>query len=105
MAKLAFLGLGMMGAPMAARLLGAGHEVTVWNRTAGRCGPLAEQGARVASSPRQAAEGAEFVITMLADPEALEAVVFGESGISQALSPGQVLIDMSTVGVDAFQQV
>ncbi|HZM84657.1 MAG TPA: NAD(P)-dependent oxidoreductase [Candidatus Limnocylindrales bacterium] len=105
MAKLAFLGLGMMGAPMAARLLGAGHEVTVWNRTAGRCAPLAEQGATVASSPKQAAERAEFVITMLANPEALEAVVFGEGGLAMALAPGQVLIDMSTVGVDAFRSV
>jgi len=105
MAKLAFLGLGMMGAPMAARLLGAGHEVTVWNRTAGKCGPLAEQGATAASSPKAAAEGAEFVITMLADPEALEAVVFGGGGLAAALAPGQVLIDMSTVGVDAFQKL
>jgi len=105
MATLAFLGLGMMGAPMAARLLEAGHEVTVWNRTAGRCASLAEQGATVAPSPKRAAEGVDFVITMLADPEALEAVVFGESGIAAALVPGQVLIDMSTVGVDAFRSV
>lgn len=105
MAKLAFLGLGMMGAPMAARLLGAGHEVTVWNRTAGRCAPLAEQGAAVAPSPMRAAEGAGFVITMLADPEALEAVAFGDSGLAATLAPGQVLIDMSTVGVDAFRSV
>ena len=73
MSKIAFLGLGMMGSRMAARLLEAGHELAVWNRTPARAAPLVELGATAASSPAQAAADAEFVITMLAAPDALEA--------------------------------
>jgi 3-hydroxyisobutyrate dehydrogenase-like beta-hydroxyacid dehydrogenase len=100
MAKIAFLGLGEMGTPMATRLRRAGHDVTVWNRSVERTVPLANEGAAVASSPAKAAAGAEFVITMLATPEAFEQVLFGSEGLATALSPGQVLIDMSTVGPD-----
>lgn len=100
MAKIAFLGLGEMGTPMATRLLRAGHDVTVWNRSAERTVPLANEGAAVASSLAKAAAGADFVITMLATPEAFEQVLFGSEGLATALSPGQVLIDMSTVGPD-----
>jgi 3-hydroxyisobutyrate dehydrogenase-like beta-hydroxyacid dehydrogenase len=64
-AKIGFLGLGEMGTPMASRLLHAGHDVIVWNRTVERTAPLAQQGAAVASSPAKAAAGASFVITML----------------------------------------
>ena len=100
MSKIGFLGLGEMGTPMASRLLGAGHEVVVWNRTPERTSLLAKAGAAVASTPAQAAAGADFVITMLATPEALEQVLFGSSGLGAALSPDQILIDMSTVGPD-----
>jgi NAD binding domain of 6-phosphogluconate dehydrogenase len=75
MAKIAFLGLGQMGAPMAARLLQAGHELTVWNRTPDRAKPLAAGGATVAKSPAEAGAGAAFAITMVATPEALKDVV------------------------------
>ena len=105
MAKIGFLGLGEMGRPMASRLLRAGHVLTVWNRGAERTVPLAEEGAMVASSPAKVAAGADFVITMLATPEALEQVLFGTAGLAQALSPGQVLIDMSTVGPDEVRSV
>jgi 3-hydroxyisobutyrate dehydrogenase-like beta-hydroxyacid dehydrogenase len=98
MAKIGFLGLGEMGTPMARRLLQAGHELLVWNRSAERTAPLAQEGAAVASSPARAAAGRDFVITMLATPDALEQVLFGSEGLAPALSPGQVLIDMSTVG-------
>ena len=100
MAKIGFLGLGEMGSPMAGRLLQAGHEVVVWNRSADRTAPLAQQGAAVAASPAKAAAGRDFVITMLATPEALEQVMFGAEGLAPALSAGQILIDMSTVGPD-----
>ena len=100
MAKIGFLGLGEMGTPMARRLLQAGHELLVWNRSAERTAPLAQEGAAVASSPARAAAGRDFVITMLATPDALEQVLFGTAGLASALSPGQVLIDMSTVGPD-----
>jgi 3-hydroxyisobutyrate dehydrogenase len=105
MAKIGFLGLGEMGAPMASRLLHAGHDLVVWNRSAERTVPLAQEGAAVASSPAKAAAGADFVITMLATPEALEQVLFGTAGLAAALSPGQVLIDMSTVGPDEVRSV
>jgi 3-hydroxyisobutyrate dehydrogenase len=103
MAKIAFLGLGHMGTPMAAGLLHAGHDVAVWNRTMQRSAPLAKAGARVAATPAGAAAGAEFAITMLTNPEALNAVLFGPDGLAPALSFGQMLIDMSTVGPDAFR--
>jgi 3-hydroxyisobutyrate dehydrogenase-like beta-hydroxyacid dehydrogenase len=100
MAKIGFLGIGEMGTPMVSRLLQAGHDVVVWNRTVERTAPLAKQGAAVAASPAEAAVGRDFVITMLATPEALEQVLFGTAGLAPALSPGQILIDMSTVGPD-----
>lgn len=105
MAKIGFLGLGEMGTPMASRLLNAGHDVVVWNRTAERTEPLAQAGAAVASSPANAAAGADFVITMLATPEAVEQVLFGTDGLAPALSPDQILIDMSTVGPDEVRSV
>ena len=101
MSKVAFLGLGMMGSRMSRRLLEAGHTLTVWNRTAERTAPLAELGAAVAVSPAEAAAEADVVITMLASPDALEEVVFGEEGLAQGLHAGQILMDMSTVGPDA----
>jgi 3-hydroxyisobutyrate dehydrogenase-like beta-hydroxyacid dehydrogenase len=105
MAKLAFLGLGLMGAPMATRLLEAGNDLTVWNRTTDKTAPLAARGASVAPTPARAADGVDAVITMLANPEALEQVVLGEHGLAGAMAPGQILIDMSTVGPDAVRRV
>src|SRR6266508_1779731 len=105
MAKLAFCGLGSMGAPMATRLVEAGNDVTVWNRTPGKAAPVLERGARLASTPAEAAEGAEAAITMVSTPEALEEVVFGERGLAQGLEPGTVLIEMSTVGPETVRRV
>ena len=105
MAKIAFLGLGQMGAPMATRLLQAGHELTVWNRTPDRAKPLAAGGATVAGSPAEAGAGAAFAITMMATPEALKEVVLGEHGLVRALGPGQVYIDMSTVGPHTVRSI
>jgi 3-hydroxyisobutyrate dehydrogenase-like beta-hydroxyacid dehydrogenase len=105
MAKIAFLGLGQMGAPMAARLVGAGHEVTVWNRTRQKAEPLEGRGARVAATAGEAVSGSEVAITMLADPAAVDGVVFGNDGFAGALEPGQTLIEMSTIGPDAVRSV
>ena len=105
MTKIAFCGLGRMGVPMAARLLDAGHGVTVWNRTAERAVPLVEQGARQAESPADAASGADVGITMLADPAALDDVVSGSAGLGPALAPGATLIEMSTVGPDVVRSL
>jgi 3-hydroxyisobutyrate dehydrogenase-like beta-hydroxyacid dehydrogenase len=105
MTKIAFLGLGQMGAPMAGRLLEAGHDVTVWNRSAENASPLADRGAAVASSPAEAAVGVDVAITMVSDPAALEDVVFGEHGLAAALGRDQVLIEMSTVGPAEIRSV
>ncbi|MDT4939491.1 MAG: 3-hydroxyisobutyrate dehydrogenase [Pseudonocardiales bacterium] len=101
--KIAFLGLGYMGTPMATRLVNGGNEVTVWNRSVERTQPLVHAGASVAESPADAAAGADVVITMLATPDALEQVLFGADGLASALSSGQTWVDMSTVGPDAFR--
>jgi 3-hydroxyisobutyrate dehydrogenase len=103
MSRIAFLGLGNMGTPMATRLINAGHDVTVWNRSVPRTAPLARAGASVAGSPAAAAHGVEFAITMLATPEALDQVLFGRDGLTSALSSGQTWIDMSTVGPEVFR--
>lgn len=106
MAKLAFLGLGQMGTPMATRLLGAGHDVTVWNRTSAKTRLLVDRGASAAATPADAVAGVDAVITMVANPEALEEVLFAdEDGVVDVLRPGQWLIDMSTVGVDVIRSI
>jgi 3-hydroxyisobutyrate dehydrogenase-like beta-hydroxyacid dehydrogenase len=105
MAKIAFVGLGQMGSPMASRLLDAGHDVTVWNRTQEKAQAFVERGARAAASPAEAVTGAEIAITMLADPEALEQVLFGPDGVGEALVPGQLLVEMSTVGPRMIRSV
>ncbi|MEV0171255.1 NAD(P)-dependent oxidoreductase [Streptomyces sp. NPDC050803] len=102
MEKIAFLGLGHMGAPMARRLLAAGHPLTVWNRTAAKAGPLVAEGASAAASPADAVRGADVVITMLAGPDALAAVA---DEAVPALRPGAHWIEMSTVGPDAVRDL
>lgn len=106
--RLGFCGLGQMGAPMATRLLEAGHQLTVWNRTEAKVGPLVRKGATPAASPLAAASGAEAVFTMLADPEALEDVLFGPDGVAGAPAPVTV-VEMSTVGprtiLDALERL
>ena len=99
---IAFLGLGRMGTPMAGRLLTAGHEVTVWNRTPARAEPLAAAGAMVAATPAAAVAGAEIVITMLADRAALAAV---SGQFAPAMREDACLIEMSSVGPSAVLEV
>lgn len=95
--KIAFLGIGGMGLPMARRLLSAGHPLTVWNRTPGKADELVAAGAERAASPAEAVRDAEVVITMLADPAAALAVA---DGMIPALRPGTHWIDTSTIGPD-----
>ena len=92
-----FIGLGLMGRPMAANLLKAGFDVTVWNRTASRADELVAQGAKLAATPRAVASASEVVITIVSDPAALESVLWGESGVFAGLQRGSVLIESSTV--------
>jgi 3-hydroxyisobutyrate dehydrogenase-like beta-hydroxyacid dehydrogenase len=103
--QVAFLGLGTMGAPMARRLIQAGFSLTVFNRTPSRAAPFAALGARVASSPADAARGAEVVCTMLADPAALEAVCDGPEGVLASIAPGAVFVELSTVGPEPLESL
>jgi 3-hydroxyisobutyrate dehydrogenase-like beta-hydroxyacid dehydrogenase len=96
----AFLGLGRMGHPMAARLLGAGYPLTVWNRSPERGRDLAGRGARLASTPADAARGARVVVMMLADPPAVTRALLAPDGALGALGEGNVVVDCSTVGPD-----
>jgi 3-hydroxyisobutyrate dehydrogenase-like beta-hydroxyacid dehydrogenase len=104
-ANVAFLGLGGMGSRIARRLLDAGHSVTVWNRTPERTDALAERGARVARTPAEAASQVEALITMLADPAALDAVVGGRHGVAAGARRGLTVIEMSTVGPAAVARL
>lgn len=103
MATVAFCGLGQMGEPMAARILDGPDQLVVWNRTPERATALVERGARLARSPAEAAADADAVVTMVATPEALEAVVFGDDGIAAGMGDGTTLVDMSTVGPAAVR--
>ena len=80
--KLGYLGLGMMGFPMTRRLLGAGHEVAVWNRSAGKAKAVIEAGAKLASSPRELAASVSIIFMCVTDAAAVEDVVFGADGIA-----------------------
>src|ERR1039458_9305277 len=95
MTRVAFLGLGAMGAPMARRILAAGFPLTVWNRNPERARAI--EGATIAPTPRQAAAAADIVCTMLSDPAALQAVADGEDGLIAGLSSGKIWLDFSTV--------
>ena len=103
--RVGFAGLGRMGAPMAARIAEHGFPLTVWNRTAGRAGPLASQGARVAVSPGELAAVSNVIITMLSDGAAAMSVWSGPGGLLEACAPGTIGIDMSTTGPQAARDI
>ncbi len=92
-----FIGLGLMGRPMAANLLKAGHELTVWNRTASVADHLVSQGAKLAATPRDLAAASEVIFTIVSDPPALESVLWGKDGVFAGMKRGSVLIESSTV--------
>jgi 3-hydroxyisobutyrate dehydrogenase-like beta-hydroxyacid dehydrogenase len=96
-AKVGFVGLGLMGTPMAANILKAGYPVQIWNRTGEKADGLAAQGAVKAATPAAAARGADFVVVMVADDTALDHVVFGDEGLSRGMKRGAILINCSTV--------
>jgi 3-hydroxyisobutyrate dehydrogenase len=91
-----FIGLGLIGRPMAKNLVKAGYQVVVWNRTRSKCEEFAALGAKVAASAREAAATADVLFTVVSDPPALESVLWGE-GALEALRRGNVLVDSSTV--------
>lgn len=101
----AFLGLGILGRPMAMRLAKAGFDLVVWNRTSARADPLLAAGARLADSPAEAATAADTIVTMLADPAAVTAVFGGPRGVAATARPGTRVIQMSTVGPAAAKSL
>jgi 3-hydroxyisobutyrate dehydrogenase-like beta-hydroxyacid dehydrogenase len=105
MARIGFVGLGVMGGGVARRLLEAGHEVTGYNRTAGKADPLVALGMRLAARPREAAEQSDVVFSMVTNTKALAAVTEGPDGILAGLGPGKVYIDMSTVSPSASREL
>ena len=98
MAKLAFLGLGVMGYPMAGHLAAAGHDVTVYNRTAEKAEKwVAEHGGACAASPREAAAGAELVLACVGNDDDLRSVCLGEDGAFAGMDRGSIFVDHTTV--------
>ncbi|MBK4714463.1 MULTISPECIES: sulfolactaldehyde 3-reductase [Tenebrionibacter/Tenebrionicola group] len=97
MSAIAFIGLGQMGAPMASRLLAKGHSLTVYDINRAAMEKLAKEGAKKASQPSQAANEAEFVITMLPDGAIVREVLFGVHGVTETLKKSALVIDMSTI--------
>ena len=102
MSSVAVVGLGAMGSRIARRLIEAGHEVVVWNRSPAPIDELVALGASAAAGPADAARRSEVVLTMLADPAALQAVTEGPDGIAEGAAEGLTLIEMSTVGPAAI---
>lgn len=105
MKRVGFIGLGLMGGPMAANIARAGYPLTVYNRTASKTESLRELGARVAASPKEAAEYSDVVVTMLSEGRAVEQVVFAQDGLLAGARAGLVIIDMSTIAPDETRSI
>ena len=106
MAKAAFLGLGVMGFPMAGHIASGGHELTVYNRTTAKAKAWVEKhGGKLAETPRQAAEGAEFVFTCVGNDDDLRSVTLGEEGALAGMSDGSILIDNTTASADVAREL
>ena len=104
--RLAFLGLGVMGVPMAAHLLRAGHQVTVYNRTAAKAQAWAQQyGGRFAATPREAANGADVVFCCVGNDDDLRSVVLGEQGALAGMAEGAVLVDHTTASATVAREL
>jgi 3-hydroxyisobutyrate dehydrogenase len=103
--KLGYLGLGMMGFPMARRLVNAGHEVTVWNRASGKAAALVEVGAKPAAHPRDVAATASIIFMCLTDAAAVDEVVFGPDGIATAKGAAKLVVDFSSIHPDAARAI
>ena len=100
-----FMGLGIMGSPMAANILRAEYPLTVYNRSSEKTATLAELGARVARGPRELAHASDVIIAMVTDPEALDALLWGPDGAAAAMDQTKVFINMSTVSPRYTRQV
>ena len=105
MQRLGFVGLGAMGSPMAGRLTEAGFEPKVFDVVAERARPLVELGAESAASPKEAAEGSEALVLMVANAAQASAVLFGEGGVAEAVPEGAAVVVMSTIGPEAVRDL
>ena len=105
MQRIGFIGIGLMGLPMARRLLETGYSLSVWNRTAEKAASLLAAGAKWASSPRALAQAADVVITMITDSSASEEVCCGANGVLEGGHPGLTLIDMSSIAPEMSRSI
>ena len=105
MGKVGFIGLGIMGKPMASNLLKAGFEVVVYNRTQAKCDELVKLGATAAKTPAEVVGACDTTVCMLADPKACLEVALGENGITSAIEAGKAVVDMSTVDAATSAQI
>ncbi len=103
--RIGFLGLGNMGAPIAANLARAGHDVSIWNRTADKARSLVDAGATLVANPKAVASRSDVVFTMLADDAALDSVLGGENGALAGLKPGGLHVSMSTIAVATAERI
>lgn len=99
--RIGFIGLGIMGFPMASHLLDAGYDLIVYNRTVDKANELREKGAKVAASPKELAENCEVVFTMLANSKVVEEIVFGKEGLAEGANEGLIFINSSTVSPES----
>lgn len=103
--KVAFIGLGTMGAGMAVNILKAGHELTVHNRTREKEEAVAQEGALRAASPKEAASGAEIIVVCVSDTPDVEEIILGDNGVIQGASEGAIVVDMSTISPTATRSI
>ncbi|NIM04756.1 MAG: NAD-binding protein, partial [Armatimonadetes bacterium] len=103
--SIGFMGLGIMGRPMAHNLLKAGYPLTVWNRTAEKTAPLLEAGAKAAEDPRKVAEASEVIFTMVTDGPQVREIALGPQGIIHGAKPGAVVVDMSSTATSAARDI
>ncbi len=103
--RIGFIGLGIMGRPMAKHLIEAGYEVTVWNRTASKTADLVKAGARLGSSPKDVASRSEITITIVADTPDVRQVILAPDGVIEGATPGTVVVDMSTISPIATREI
>ncbi len=103
--QVGYIGMGIMGAPMAQNLVNAGFEVTVWNRTASKCKPLTDAGAQQAASPQAlAAEGPDVICINVTNTNDVEQVVFGDEGVASGAKEGLIIVDHSTISPVATKE-
>src|SRR4030067_3071284 len=105
MKRIGFIGTGLMGQPMARRLLEGGYALTLWTRTMEKARPLLETGASWADSPKSVAQASDVVITMVTDSKASEEVICGKNGVLEGAHPGLILIDMGSIAPDVSRSI